>query len=399
MNLAAGSHFGSVPKFTVVACPSPGMAPHLTPSELDFVFALESRGTAPVDIHTALTRRRNRVGVATPTLKRFRDALRGSTYRRSRKETRGRKKKLTRSAILKMNNMRKRLIKKAAGQREVRWEDVRKASRAPKVHRTTLKRSFHREGLPVQARSPRLKPGRTRVQAEARVAYCKKWSRKPSSFFVDDVDLIIDNKQFDIPTTERARKHLAAQRVRFHLRTPGEGAQPEMTKPGRKKNRMNTGAVAKVCAGVSGGRIVMWEYLPRRWTGAEAAKLYRGAITKVLKKVRGVKPKYVVFEDNDPTGYKSTKGKDAKKELGIEAIPMPVFSPDLNPLDFCLWEEVSKRMVASAPKRVESVAEYKKRLRMTALRLPPSLVTKAVASMPSRMCAVVNAKGYSIKQD
>ena len=78
---------------------------------------------------------------------------------------------------------------------------------------------------------------------------------------------------------------------------------------------------------------------------------------------------------------------------------MPVFSPDLNPLDFCLWEEVSKRMVASAPKRVESVAEYKKRLRMTALRLPPSLVTKAVASMPSRMCAVVNAKGYSIKQD
>ena len=89
----------------------------------------------------------------------------------------------------------------------------------------------------------------------------------------------------------------------------------------------------------------------------------------------------------------------AKAESGIEAIPMPVFSPDLNPLDFCLWEEVSRRMVAGAPTRVESVQEYKKRLRLTALRVPAPLVTKAVGAMPGRMRAVVDAKGYSIKRD
>ena len=183
--------------------------------------------------------------------------------------------KISRSAVLKMNLVRKRLIKKAQGQREVRWEDVCKGGRVRKVHRTTLLRAFRREKIPVQARSPRLKPGRTQEQAAARVAYCQTWARKPPSFFVDDVDLIIDNKQFDVPTTQRARQYIAAQRVRFHLRTPAEGVQPEMTKPGRKKNRMNTGAVAKVCAGISNGRIVMWEYLAKRWTGEEAAKLYR----------------------------------------------------------------------------------------------------------------------------
>ena len=172
-----------------------------------------------------------------------------------------------------------------------------------------------------------------------------------------------------------------------------------MTKPGRKKNRMNTGAIAKVCAGISHGRIVMWEYLPKRWTGEEAAKLYKGAILKTLQKERGVKRKYLVFEDNDPTGYKSGLGMDAKAECGIEAIPMPVSSPDLNPLDFCLWDEVSARMVAGAPKHVETVCEYKKRLRLTALRLSPSVVAKAVQAMPSRMRAVVDAKGYAIKAD
>ena len=375
------------------------MAPHLSPVELDFVFGLAAQKKTPAEVHAALVRRRSRQGLEAPTLKRFRSVLRGTTYRRSRKETRGRKQKLTGKAVRKLNTIRKRLIKKADGQREVRWQDVRKAARVPKMHRTTLKRSFHREGIQVEARRPRLKPKRTPSQVKARIDYCTRWCRKPASFFLDKVDLIIDNKHFDVPTTERARQFLAAQRVRYHLRTAHEGSQPEMQKPGRKKNRLNTGAQAKVCAGISGGKIVMWEYLPKQWNAKEAVKLYEGAIMTTLKNVRGAKPKYLVFEDNDPTGYKSNKAKAAKRALKIEAVPSPVSSPDLNPLDFSLWEEISKRMVLNAPDHVETVDAYKKRMRLTALRLPRSLVAKTVEAMPRRMEAVVQAKGYSISFD
>ena len=375
------------------------MAQHLTSAELDFVFGLASEKKTPAEVLAALSRRRARQGLEAPTLRRFRSVLRGTTYRRSRKETRGRKQKLTRKAVRKLNITRKRLIKKADGQREVRWEDIRKAARAPKMHRTTLKRAFNREGIKVEALRPRSKPKRTPRQVKARVEYCTKWCRKPPSFFLDKVDLIIDNKHFEVPTTERARQFLAAQRVRFHLRTRHEGSLPEMQRPGRKKNRLNTGASAKICAGVSGGKVVMWEYLPKQWNAKEAVKLYEGAIMTTLKKVRGIKPKYLVFEDNDPTGYKSNKAKAAKKTMKIEAVPSPVSSPDLNPLDFCLWDEVSRRMVLNAPKHVETVEAYKKRMRMTALRLPRSLVTKAVESIPRRMEAVVQAKGHSISFD
>ena len=122
-----------------------------------------------MDIHRALVSKRARRGVVAPTLRRFRDTLRGLTYKRSRRETRGRRPKLTRQNIMKMNSKRKQLIKKAQGQREVRWEDVRKAARAPKMHRTTLKRSFNREGIKVGALRPRLKPKRTPSQVKARV--------------------------------------------------------------------------------------------------------------------------------------------------------------------------------------------------------------------------------------
>ena len=105
------------------------IAPHLSSAELDFVFGLASRGKSPAEVHAALSRKRGRQGLQAPTLKCLRGALRGTTYRRSCKEMHGRKRKLTRNAVLKLNATRKRLIKKANKQREVRGEDIRKAGR------------------------------------------------------------------------------------------------------------------------------------------------------------------------------------------------------------------------------------------------------------------------------
>ena len=99
-----------------------------------------------------------------------------------------------------------------------------------------------------------------------------------------------------------------------------------MTKPGWKKNRMNTSAIAKVCTGISNGRIVMWENLPKRWGGDEAAKLYKRAVTKTLQRYRGTKKRYLLFEDNDPSGYTSQNGLAAKASLGMREVQACVFA-------------------------------------------------------------------------
>ena len=148
------------------------MAPHLTAAELDFIFAEEREGRSPKEIHTLLQKRRSKQNMSTPCLMRFRQALRGKTYRRSPKETRGRKRKLDRKWVQKLNITRKMLLKRTNSEREVRWEDIRRAARAPKADRSTLRRSFQREGLKVQVRQPREKPDRTPAHAKAHVDYC-----------------------------------------------------------------------------------------------------------------------------------------------------------------------------------------------------------------------------------
>ena len=101
-----------------------------------------------------------------------------------------------------MNRVRKNLLKAAKGEKEVRWRDIRSASRTKKAADKTIRGAFKREGIPVAARRPREKPDRTPEQANARVKYCKVWHRKPPSFWLKKVDLVIDNKRFEIPTTE-----------------------------------------------------------------------------------------------------------------------------------------------------------------------------------------------------
>ena len=379
--------------------PLSAMAPHLTGQELDFIHSRSALGKTPTEVHGLLAKQRARKGLATPDLTNLRKVIKGKTYKRGHTETRGRKLKLTKKWVDTLNAARKRLIKKTNNHREVRWQDVVKKARAPKAHRTTVKRAFTRYGIKVAARRPREKPQRTSEHMQERVEHCREWGCKPASYFTNKVDLIIDNKVFDLPTSERARQYLAHQRVRFHLRTPAEGLNKEFTKPGRKKNKFNTGGKVNVCAGISKGRVVLWEYLPKTWNGEQAASLYGGAIMDILKKQHGHKRSYRVLEDNDPRGFKSGKAQSAKAELGITACPFPRYSPDLNPLDFAIWDEVERRMIKNAPKKVETVAEYKKRLRLTALRLPSEFVSKAVCSIPKRMKAVVEAKGGNIKCD
>ena len=133
--------------------------------------------------------------------------------------------------------------------------------------------------------------------------------------------------------------------------------------------------------------------------GGGAAAAYRGPIAKVLKKERGEKKKYVVLEDNDPVGYKSNKAIKAKEEMGIAAMSFPRYSPDLNPLDYFVWQEVESRMTKNKPKKLESVDVFKKRLRRTALGIPESVIRKGLENMKKRIQNCWENDGKFIKWD
>ena len=369
---------------------------------------LAGKGDTHVQIHKKLVRSRllkagknpNSKKTLGPDLTNVRRLLKGKTFVTGKPEMRGRKQTLTKANCAQLNKVRKQLIKQADKQKEVVWEEVIKKSRVPKVTAATASRSLRDAGYDVKWRKPREKPLRDKAAEKEREEVCTAWQKKPASYFADDLDLIQDNKHFEIPTTARARLYGKSKRVRGHLRTRAEGIKKEFTKPSSsKKQRVNPGCSVNVYAAISNCKVVAWEYLGKKWCARAASDLYEDVIIKVLRRQRGEKSKYKILEDNDNTGYKSKLAKATKEKLKIEPIRFPRYSPDLNPLDFSIWNEVLRRMNLRDAPANESKEAYKKRLRLTALRLPKAYIRKVVLSIKSRAKAVADNKGGDISRD
>ena len=210
------------------------------------------------------------------------------------------------------------------------------------------------------------------------------WAKKPHA--------IIDNKHFQLFTTGAGREHAARRGLRGAYQGCGEEPEGHMVKPKGGNMRFPARGVT-VTAGVIRGRIRVWDYVDGKWNGEKAATMYKGPLVKAMKRAypeQATKPgnKWEVLEDNDPSGFKSSKAKKAKSEVGIVTDDLPRRSPDLNVLDYALWHEINTRMRAQEASwptdKKESVDEFKQRLRKTALGLPEAYVKKCVGDMTRR---------------
>lgn len=205
------------------------MAPHLSPSEQDVARQLNFQKKTTTDILKAINRSaaHRRQPLSVDSVRRF---LRGKTHRQGGEERRGRKRVLGLRAVKALNKTRKALVKRANGEHEVHWQDVIKKTRVKQVHRSTAKRAFAREGVDVQWRQPREKPSRGPEHIKERLDVCRVWKDKPNSF-LQKMDMIIDNKRWDFPTTDKARTYVRRLKVRGHLRTVKEGVKPGFADP------------------------------------------------------------------------------------------------------------------------------------------------------------------------
>ena len=357
-----------------------------------------ARNATPAQVFDLLQKRRLRQGVEMVNITVVRRFLKGKTHKRGLKETRGTKTVYSRSNVLAMNAARRKYVRETKGTKQAKWKLVIRKARVPRADPTTAARAFAREGIKVKLRRSREKPQRTQEQEKEREELCDKMRRWPLARFTDQIDMIIDNKRFNTPTSLSSREHLLKQRLVAQLRTPEEGLEKFFTKPSAKRHRKNCGGSVEVCAGISNCKVVLWEYLTK-WNGSVAAEMYKGPIMKTLKRVRGEKDSYLLAEDNDPTGYKSSKALTEKTKLHINTITWPRYSPDLMPLDYFLWEDINRRMDKTAPRGNESAAAFKSRLRRTALSTSTTTVRAAVEGMRKRAKAIWEAKGKDIARD
>ena len=214
---------------------------------------------------------------------------------------------------------------------------------------------------------------------------------------------VIDNKVFPAYTSGAFREMAARRRVRGAYRGRKRALSAGYVKP-RASLKQNTGqkGVMVTCA-LGAGKVLMWHVVDGQWNGRAAASMYSGPLRRSLQRGHPcVAGSWRVLEDNDPSGYKSSKGVAAKKASAIVAMSLPPRSPDLNPLDFSFWAEVNRKMREQErgwPKsKKESRAAFIARLRKTAMTMPKEYIEKTIGAIAGRCKKIVDAKGGHIAE-
>ena len=123
------------------------MAPHLTLVEQSRAVQASAKNETPNAVFDMLQNARRRQGVAMVNITVVRRFLKGTTHKRGKEETRGRKRIYSRRNVLSMNAARRKYIKGTKGTKQATWKLVIRKARGPRADATTAARAFAREGL------------------------------------------------------------------------------------------------------------------------------------------------------------------------------------------------------------------------------------------------------------
>jgi hypothetical protein len=363
---------------------------------------LQKRGVEATVILEKLQRSRSRLRDHGPSKSSVQRLLSGSAYVRGRSEARGRKPKMPKGIIRTANAERLKLIKSANNDYLVTWADIRKATKTALKAQGRLTRGYHMPGEDWLARkmretcSVRARPGKRKITRKAdheqrRYTQALQWVKYPASWWEEEIHGYLDTKAFVCPRSAFEKRLMRATKVAHHLRTPSEGNLDACVLPKKSHSLFGIPSV-EITAAVGQDRIIMWHEVEGRWNGDNAALMYR-ELGVALRRCYGKKREFRVVEDLDTKGFQSGKGIRAKKLENIDSWKLPPRSPGWMPLDFSLWTEIENRVLGKYGYDTEDTAAYAKRLRLTAMRLPKTVIKKCLAKMKGNIQETVASRG------
>ena len=292
----------------------------------------------------------------------------GVAHKRGTLETRGRPTELSKQNIRRLDQVRRRLIKRANDQFRVTYNDVigEGGLRGVACQRV-CEDAMRAEG--VGYKRPHSEIYISDADAQARLRVAKAWAKRPRKYWVENVHAYVDNKAFPRPLTPAQRVRFRNTMVARHLRKPSEGVDRGFTKPREKHSFLGIPSVTTSTV-VANDRAIMWHVVSGHWNGTTAAAMCEKHLRPALARTWGARVRYTIVEDGDRKGNKSGKGNAAKARSQIYPITLPPRTPSLMPLDYAIWQAIGKRVIDGAPAGVETKAGLLDRLSRAAKGLP-----------------------------
>ena len=247
----------------------------------------------------------------------------------------------------------------------------------------------------------REKPVRTEDDEKARAKFGKDHMDMPFSYWTKTAKGFIDNKFFQVYLNAKQRAFGRKRKARGSFRAPGKGLAKGHTKP-PKNLKPGSGKLVHVAVAISATKVLICHFVKGCWGGKAAEEMYVRSLGPAIRRAYPKQRRFLVLEDNDPTGYKAHRAVAAKEAEKIDVLELPKRSPDLNPLDYSFWHHVNEKLRAQEAKFDEDYREtrqdFEKRLKRTIMRVPASVLTPMVRNMKHRCGAVMKAKGGNFEE-
>ena len=247
----------------------------------------------------------------------------------------------------------------------------------------------------ISARKPTEKLMLKEKEKEARRRYCCG----PASIDEkrNNVDVAIDCVSFQVPKDKHHCLILSAEGSQHVYRAPSE-RESDFAIRQSKKAPTNMGRKLNYLSMVFPDGECRLMKVSEKWSGETAAKTYR-RLKKVLVGKHGARKKFRILEDNDTTGFKSKKGHNEKKKLGLSVFQIPVRSPDLSVCDFFLHGEIrrSLRSLLRHGQRKYTDGQMEKMLLRIVKKVPKEKAKKAFFSFNRRKTEIRKKNGGHIR--
>lgn len=238
----------------------------------------------------------------------------------------------------------------------------------------TIRNRIHEGGY--KARVARKKPFLKRVHKRARLAFALEHENKPLSFW---------------------EKILWSDESKFNL-VSADGP----TKVWRKSGEAYSLSCMRATVKFGGGNVMIWGCMAANGQGKFCfidttmnAEHYCSILDNNLFQSAdqlSMPPDFIFQQDNDPK-HTSKKAQDWFNENGVQVMKWPAMSPDLNPIEH-LWYQLEKLI---GDRHYTNKGQLKKAITESWPKLELAKIKKLVESMPSRLKAVIKAKGGSTK--
>ena len=242
-----------------------------------------------------------------------------------------------------------------------------------KICKQTIRNRIYESGL--CGRKARKVPLISEKNARKRLAFAKKYKDMPESFW-----------QKIIFSDESSFKLYSNRRTKYVWRKSGDQFKPGLTKPTVKYSKS---IMVWGCFSYSSlGSLVVIEGIMNavKYKDINDNHLFKSA-TKM-----NIQDNFIFQQDNDPK-HTSKLLKNYFTLKDIELLDHPPQSPDLNPIEN-LWDEIDRNIKLSDRQNINA---FESALFAQWNNVSSTTIAKLIKSMPERLQAVIDSKGYATR--